>query len=218
MPMVRFLVRRVCLGVVDVANRIYPATFTEVVSGHFHSVNNSGVQRAAGTYQESVSYNDGSVQTCPTNVVPFSVTRDNQGVQTTAAPASGSYSGDGLSNNYPVSFSVTGATISALSATDYPECYPNNVQLDPRATVLSIPEITIQPDGSFVGTATGTRKLTINNVSYQATFRETVTGNFHSLNNNGLERAAGTYTETITYNDGSPETCSSNLVPFYATN
>jgi hypothetical protein len=146
------------------------------------------------------------------------VTRDNQGPQTTVAPPAGNYSGRGFNNvNYPVSFTVAagGTDIQNVSAIEVSSCYPNNVYLAGRT--LTIPSTAIAPDRSFVGSSVTTGVLTVGGHAYSATFSEKFNGHFHSVDDNGRTRAAGVYSETITYNDGADETCSSNLVPFYVT-
>ena len=136
-------------GAITVNGATHAAVYTDTLTGRLTAAG------ASGTLSETVTYNDGSAETCQSGTKPFAVTRDNQGVQTAAAPVSGSYSGDGLSNNYPVSFFVAagGRSVLDLTATGYPACYPNNVQLDPRLTEVSIASMAINADGSFSGSS-----------------------------------------------------------------
>jgi hypothetical protein len=71
-----------------------PVTIKFIFNGHFHSVNSSEVERAAGTYREDITFEGGSTRKCTTNNQPFSATRDSQPTQTTAAPPAGSYTGN----------------------------------------------------------------------------------------------------------------------------
>jgi hypothetical protein len=82
---------------------------------------------------------------------------------------------------------------------------------------LVLPNTTINANRSFAGTGTQTGVVTISSTTYPATFTYAFTGHFHSVTNTGVERAAGTFRETLTYNDGTAQTCTTNNVPWYAT-
>jgi hypothetical protein len=51
-----------------------PATFTYTVSGHFHGLDSSGHERAAGQIREDVTYHDDTAHTCTTGTAPVSMT------------------------------------------------------------------------------------------------------------------------------------------------
>jgi hypothetical protein len=45
----------------------HPATFTYTFEGNFHGVNESGAARAAGMFQETITYTDTAARTCTSN-------------------------------------------------------------------------------------------------------------------------------------------------------
>jgi PKD domain len=190
----------------------FPATVSFSFRGNFHSLNPSGVERAAGTFQVTVAYTDGSAYTCTTNPMTWSATRDTQPSQTTAAPPAGTYSGSTW-QGYGLTFSVSSdqTTMQDITIpTVYLDCTPGNTE---PAAELTIPSESIGSDGSFSGTVTDTGVFE----SEPATFTYTFRGNFHSLNASGVERAAGTFEVTVTYTNGSAFTCSSNQQSWKAT-
>jgi hypothetical protein len=48
-----------------------PATFTYLFQGNFHSLNPAGVPRAAGTFEETISYTNGVAYSCSSNEVTW---------------------------------------------------------------------------------------------------------------------------------------------------
>jgi hypothetical protein len=52
-----------------------PVVFTYALYGHFHSINSSGVERAAGMYREEIAY-EGSTRRCATNNQSFLATHN----------------------------------------------------------------------------------------------------------------------------------------------
>ena len=52
-----------------------PATFTYTFSGHFHGTDTSGEERAAGTWRDDVTYNNGTAYSCTSDTNPWSATR-----------------------------------------------------------------------------------------------------------------------------------------------
>jgi PKD domain len=189
-----------------------PASISYAFRGNFHSLSPTGVERAAGTFQVTVTYSNGTAYTCTSNAVTWSATRDSQPAQTTAAPPAGSYSGSTWPG-YGLTFSVSSdqTTVENITIpTVYLDCTPGNAEPD---TELTIASATIGSDGSFSGSATDTGVFE----SEPATFSYTFRGNFHSLNASGVERAAGTFEVTVTYTNGSTYTCSSNEETWNAT-
>ena len=53
----------------------YPAKFTYTFRGNFHGVGPSGAARAAGTFQETVTFTDTTKRTCTSNVQSWTATR-----------------------------------------------------------------------------------------------------------------------------------------------
>jgi hypothetical protein len=190
----------------------HPATFSYTFRGNFHSLAPSGAERAAGTFRETVKYNNGGPQTCTSNTLLWNATRDGQPRQTNAPPPPGSYSGLN-SQDVGVTFSVPSSrtklqdiSISSVGL----DCSPGNGGLDEPFAITSA---AIKPDRSF--TATTTKHGVVS--GHPATFSYTFRGNFHSLAPSGAERAAGTFRETVKYNNGGPQTCTSNTLLWNAT-
>ena len=204
-------------GVIRVSGINYPATFSYVLTGHFHSVNNTGVERAAGTFRETLTYNDGTAQTCTTDDLAWSATRDTQGTQTTTAPPTGSYHGTSPdNNNNTLTFYVAAKGTTLQDATSFVslDCAPNSVVVNDYYTLANA---TIAANGSFTGSATQHGVIRVSGINYPATFSYVLTGHFHSVNNTGVERAAGTFRETLTYNDGTAQTCTTDDLAWSAT-
>ena len=49
--------------------------FTYTFSGHFHGPGSSGAARAAGTFREHITYDDGTAFDCTSNTQVWSTTR-----------------------------------------------------------------------------------------------------------------------------------------------
>jgi hypothetical protein len=190
-------------GVIDNS----PATFTYTFSGHFHGTDASGDERAAGTWRENITYNNGTA--CTSNTNPWSATRSAQGTQIASPPQPGSYAGSGSSFSVsPDSAQLQDVTLYA--GLDNLGCTPSGRFQD---STFNIPSMAIAADGSFAGTATQTG---VEDGS-PATFTYTFSGHFHGTDASGDERAAGTWRENITYNSGTAYTCTSNTNPWSAT-
>jgi len=190
-------------GVIDNS----PATFTYTFSGHFHGTDASGDERAAGTWRENITYNNGTA--CTSNTNPWSATRSAQGTQIASPPQPGSYAGSGSSFSVsPDSAQLQDVTLYA--GLDNLGCTPSGRFQD---STFNIPSMAIAADGSFAGTATQTG---VEDGS-PATFTYTFSGHFHGTDASGDERAAGTWRENITYNRGTAYTCTSNTNPWSAT-
>jgi hypothetical protein len=178
-----------------------PAQLTYTFSGRFQGTT------AAGTWRENITYNDGTAHTCTSNTQSWSATRDEQGTDTASPPPPGSYSG--IDKSFHVSADGTQVQDVTLSPVDM-ACTPGGSFQD---NTFDIPSIAIAADGSFTGTATQTGV----EGSSPATFTYTFSGHFHGTDASGVERAAGTWREDITYNNGTAHTCTSNTYPWSAT-
>jgi len=55
----------------------HPAKFTETFRGNFHGVAPSGAARAAGTFQETMTFTDSAKRTCNSNVQSWTATRNS---------------------------------------------------------------------------------------------------------------------------------------------
>jgi hypothetical protein len=181
-----------------------PATFTYTFQGHFHGKNAAGFEVVAGTYREDITYNNGN-SSCTTGKQSWSATLSPQPAQTAGAPPVGSYSGSNGQNGNGISFYV------GAGGTPIQNVYDSVVGLSCQGGGgytghLSINAITVAADGSFssVTTASGTVG------GSAATFTYTFRGHFHGTNSAGRERAAGTYREDITYNNGNSSCTSDN--------
>jgi hypothetical protein len=90
------------------------------------------------------------------------------------------------------------------------DCAPGNAVLGSH---LSIPSVPLSSNGSFSTTTTQSGVIS----GYPATFTFTFEGNFHGVNASGAPRAAGTYTETVTYADPTARDCTSDSQFWSAT-
>ena len=190
----------------------FPAKFTYKFSGNFTTVNSAGELQATGTFSETVRYNDGTAHTCSSNVLTWTATRDAQPKQTASRPTTGSYTGatwQGFGLTFYVSSNRTSLQDIALPAVNL-DCTPGN---GGTSSELSIASAAISSDGSFTGKATQSGVFE----GFPATFTYLFRGKFHSLNPAGVLRAAGTFSETITYNNGTAHTCSSDELTWTAT-
>ncbi len=184
-------------------------TSTYTFDGHFHGFASDGAMRAAGEFSDTVRYSSGGTPyLCTTGDIAWSATYETQGSQRLAAPLSSSYSG-----NPSVAFSVEsgGRTIDNFTAEhQYVYCTPSGSVYD-GPVVASIP---IQSNGSFARTSTNS--WTGNGNAYRSTY--TVVGHFHGFSSGGEQRAAGLFSDTITYStSGTDYTCRTGLIAWSAT-
>ena len=193
-------------GVVGPDN--YPTTFTIVFQGHFHGVNASGAERAAGSVLESAKYTNGTTFNCTSNKQSWSVTRSTQPGQPTGLPPVGSYSGSYSGSGYGISLYVSGAQ-NSLQDISIPvvtlECA--GTTFDPSAPIV-LDSVFLASNGAFSSTSTQTGVVGSDN--YPATFTIVFQGHFHGVNTSGAERAAGSVLETATYTNGTTFSCTSN--------
>ena len=189
------------------------AKFTIDFEGNFQGLNSDGVAQAAGSISETMTYSaNGSSYTCTSDEVSWSDTRDTQQTVTMGLPPAGSYIGASAQNlayNHPLEFFVSNTkttlqniTLSALELT----CAPGNSS---PVVAVSINSVSLNSDGSFASTSTQTRSYDGSGAKFTVNFE----GNFHGLNSDGVARAAGSITETMTYSaSGTSYTCSSNQI------
>jgi hypothetical protein len=182
-------------------------TITYTFNGHFHGLNTSGNQRAAGQVSEVIAYTSGGGFTCTSNNLSWTAALGGQGSQKVAPPLPGGYTG-GDSQGGSVAFTVSGnsqqiqdMTVSRvnLSCSNGSSTYDDN---------FTIPSAAINSETTFSGS------------SSQSTATETTTytfsGHFHGLNTSGYERAAGQLSEVIDYTSAG-YTCTSNNLSWSAT-
>jgi hypothetical protein len=122
----------------------------------------------------------------------------------------GSYSGSSGVTFYVSADGTQVQDATIYAGNDNLGCTPGGSLQD---NTFDIPSIAIAADGSFAGTATQTG--VIHNSA--ATFTYTFSGHFHGTNASGVERAAGTWRENITYNNGTAYSCTSNTQSWSAT-
>ena len=131
-----------------------PATFTYVFRGNFHSLNPDGVERAAGTFRESVIFTDTTTHSCSSNDQNFTVTRQIQPAQTADPPPAGSYIGQNPQNSSPLTVYVSndGTHLQDISIPQVGlTCAPGGAFLIEPFSMASVP---IAADGSFTATST----------------------------------------------------------------
>ena len=184
-----------------------PATFTFTFSGHFQS------GAFSGSYREDVAYNTGVSHSCTSGLVSWTASRTSQGSQAPASAQPGHYNvGNSGAYYHEFSFYVSpdGSKLEDVSGTPGGNCTPGGSYYEP---FFHMPEIAIEPDGSFSATETeqGIEE------GAAATFTFTFSGHFHGTNSSGQGRAAGVLREDVTYANGTQYTCMSNGIPWSAT-
>jgi hypothetical protein len=134
---------------------------------------------------------------------------------TRSVAAPGSYSAAESSGHfYGFSFFVSpgGSTLLNVAVTDVIACTPAGSF--PGSDQLVIPSIAIQPNGTFVATAT--QQGVFNNA--KARFSYAFAGRFKPATSAGPPTAAGTLSDTVTFPaNGTTETCTTNVQPWAAT-
>jgi hypothetical protein len=183
-------------------------TITYTLTGHFHGLDTSGNQRAAGQLTEVIKYKTGTSYTCTSDQVYWSAGLTAQGSQTVVAPQAGSYSGPD-SQGHGVSFSVSsnGSEVQNLSVNQVGlSCSNGTTQPDDDFTIPSAP---ITSETTFTASSTTTEP--------NETITYTFNGHFHGLNTSGETRAAGQLDEVITDTGGTTVTCTSDNLNWTAT-
>jgi hypothetical protein len=183
-----------------------PAQYTYTLSGQFAGT------KAAGQVREDVAFNNGTAFSCTSNLVTWSVTRDAQGSdQSAASPPSGSYSGSSSQSGLVTFYVSPDSThVQDLVVGTGMTCSPSFNFGGSQVMFASIP---IEADGSI--SATTTVDGVVDNVPAQFTY--TVAGHFHGTSTNGTERSAGQVREDVTFTNGSTESCTSNLANWSVT-
>jgi hypothetical protein len=177
-----------------------PVKITITFNGHFHGLNGSGVQRAAGTYREEVGFEDGSGETCTTDTQAWFVELESEDSQQAQPPAAGAYARAGGYTLFHVS--TDSSQVEQVSRPTELNC-STGVNITSAITVGSI---AIVGNTTFTDTAVESGKIEGKNVTITITFN----GHFHGLSADGNQRAAGTYRENVAF-EGSSETCTSNV-------
>ncbi|MGD0394973.1 MAG: hypothetical protein ABSC41_20315, partial [Acidimicrobiales bacterium] len=191
-------------GVVGSGN--YPTTFTITFEGHFHGVNASGAERAAGSVLETATYTNGTTNNCTSNKQSWSVAWATQPTQPTGLPPAGTYSGNYSGSGYGITLTVAAGQTQLQDVSIpavYLSCTPGTGSIN---TSIVLDTVGLASDGSFSSTSTQTGIVNSNSVTYTITFQ----GHFHGVNAGGAERAAGSVLETATYTDGTTYSCTSN--------
>lgn len=193
-------------GVFRSAAGNYPATYAYSFKGKFTGAGAQGPVTASGTFSETMTYSDTVARTCSSNTRSWTATRDAQPAQPTTLPPTGSYTASvpGYTLVDPITFSLSGGTLQNVSIPVVVlSCAPGGAAAEEP---LSIRSASVQPDGSFTATSTGSGVY----AGQPATFTYLFLGNFEGVNTSGAARAAGTFRETMKYANGSSYTCDSN--------
>jgi hypothetical protein len=189
------------------------ATFTYTLSGNFHGTTTTGVERIAGELREDIAFNNGVAYSCTTNPQTWFATRDSQGTQTPSPPPPGSYTVSTSQDRGGVSTLYVSADSTQLQDVTVPtllECMPaysNGIADHIQFASIAVSNGSFAATTSVPGTVGG----------FAATFTYTLSGNFHGTSSTGAERAAGELEEEITFNNGSPISCTTNPQTWSAT-
>jgi hypothetical protein len=189
----------------------FPAKLTYSASGHLTPATTSGAATAAGTYREDITFKDATTaHTCTSNDQPFSSSKNGPIPQQKSLVVHGKkYSG-------PVIFTVPAAGTEIQNLTTYNgvpiTCVPGVTGAPPYDSNFAIPDVRINPDGSFAGQAT--QNGIFANAPAKITY--SVAGNFQGIIGS-YATAAGSYREDIAFTDSTgSHTCTSNTLPFAA--
>jgi hypothetical protein len=185
-----------------------PMTITYTFSGHVHGLSSSGVGRLAGLLREDLVYGDGSTYTCTSNNRSWYANRENQGSQSAAPPAAGSYSGYGGGYGLTLYVSPDRAHLQDVTVNTSLGCMPSKSFGDQ----LHLSDVPIAADGSFDTTATQDAILFGTTATITYRFR----GHVHGLTSSGVARLAGFLRETIAYDNGTAFTCTTDDQSWYA--
>ena len=185
-----------------------PATFTSVFQGFFHG-NNAAVP-FTGTFRESAIFTDTVAHSCTSNDQIFTATRQVQPIQTADAPFAGSYTGPTSGSTLTIYVANSQTSLQDVAIPQVALGCPGSTAIGEPFSVASVP---LAPDGSFTSTTTQIGQV----FGAPATFTYVFRGNFHSLNPDGVERAAGTFRESVTFTDTAPRSCDTNDQNFTAT-
>jgi hypothetical protein len=191
------------------------AKFTYSFAGHFEGATPSGPLTVAGTLRDNVVFPaNGTTETCTTNVQPWTATHDPQAAPSKIAAVPGSYSAaESGGHFYGFSFNALpgGRSLSNISVTDIVACSPAGSF--PDTSQLVIPEIGVQPNGSF--SATTSQQGVFDNA--KAKFTLSFAGHFEGATPSGPLTVAGTLREDIAFPaNGTTETCTTNNQPWVA--
>ena len=192
------------------------AKFTFSFAGRFKPATAAGPPTAAGTLRDNVVFAaNGTTETCTTNVQPWTATHDPQPAPSKTSAAAGSYSAPVSSGHfYGFSFFVApgGTSLLNVAVTDIVACTPAGSF--PDVDQLVIPQVTVQPNGSFSGT--GTQQGVFDNA--KAKFTYSFAGHFEGATPSGPLTVAGTLRDSVVFPaNGTTETCTTNNQPWTAT-
>jgi hypothetical protein len=192
------------------------AKFTYSFAGHFEGATPSGPLTVAGTLRDSVVFPaNGTTETCTTNNQPWTATHDPQPAPSKTSAAAGSYSAAVSSGHfYGFSFNALpgGRSLSNISVMDIVACTPAGSF--PTTSQLVIPQVAVQPNGSFAATAS--QQGVFDNA--QAKFTFSFAGHFEGATPTGPLTVAGTLREDIVFPaNGTTETCTTNNQPWVAS-
>jgi Divergent InlB B-repeat domain len=191
------------------------AKFTYSFAGYFEGATPNGPETVAGSLREDVVFPaNGTIETCTSDIQPWTATHNPQPAPAKTLAVPGSYAAPLSSGHYyGFSFSVAGGrALTNVSVTDIVACTPAGSL--PNSSQFVIPSVTVQPNGSFA--ATGSQEGVFDNA--KAKFTYSFAGYFEGATPSGPETVAGTLREDVVFPlNGTTETCTSNVQPWVAT-
>lgn len=190
-----------------------PAKFVYQMSGHVHGAGATGEPRVTGIFDERITYNNGTQRTCATNDAYFKAGRvEQQGAKSLPAQEGRYSAGDPQSRSgQEMSFYISpaGNVEDVAVANAFLECSPGEAIADG----LYIGEVHVNADGSFTGEDEHEAILK----GVPAHFAYVISGHVHGTAVSGEQEIDGTFRDTVSYNDGTEHTCSTNNHYFMAT-
>lgn len=200
-------------AVYDGSAAVYAITF----DGNAHGLDAQGAARLAGSLTETLTYSAaGTTQSCTSGPqLPWWVTRVAVQTVTTGPPPAGSYAGviDGTGDPVGLTVPSGGSSLEDLTVGSLTlSCTPGAPDATPTDVTVATAPVTAGGAIDTTDVQAGTYE------GSAATYTIVVVGNFHGLDNNGLARAAGSITETLTYTSGGTAfSCSSGAEPWTVT-
>ncbi len=182
------------------------AKFTYAISGRFQAATATAGASGAGTWREDIAFASGQPVLCTSNAQSWSASVYREPPQRRTFAQSGSYSGSSGQSQGSFTFSVAPGGRSILNISDgatYLSCTPSGYEEDH----LTIPQVDIQPNGSFNSTTSQNGVLN----GHNAKFTYTIAGYFEGTNPpNGAATVAGIWREDIVFASGATAMCTSD--------
>jgi hypothetical protein len=181
------------------------AKVTYTVQGRFQVATATAPASAAGTWSEHIAYTSGTITACSSNSQSWTAALYREPPWQKSAIAPGSYTGP-AGQGWDLIFTVTPNSHNILNVSIPTAAVSCNSSINIANQPVTIPTITIQPDGSFATKTSQDGMISGNNAKITYTF----SGYFEGPTPTGAITVAGTWREDIVFSSGPTTTCTSN--------